>query len=349
MIRQSLTAYGRALVKTMTLPSVPSGTEVLLRIHGCGVCHSDLHLQDGYLDLGDGKRLDIRSGRTLPFTLGHEISGFIEAAGPEADELRSSALYAVYPWIGCGSCAHCAAGAEHLCDRPRHLGITVDGGYASHVLVPHSRYLIDASGIEAGIAGSYMCSGLTSYSAIRKATRFLRPGGTLMILGLGGVGLMALEIAKAMTDATIVAADLAPEKREAALARGATACFDPAGEDARRAVLTSIGAADACIDFVGSGPSLTFAERIVGKGGGVIVVGLMGGRFSLPVPMFPLRELAICGSYGGTLAEARELVALVRQGRTGPIPYDERPLAAVNAALADLREGRIVGRMVLRP
>src|SRR4029453_17950582 len=97
-----------------------------------------------------------------------------------------------------------------------HLGITVDGGYASHVLVPHPRYLIDATGIAPAIAGSYMCSGLTSYSAIRKAQRYIRPGGTLMIVGLGGVGLMGLEIAKAITEATIVAADLAVEKCEAA-------------------------------------------------------------------------------------------------------------------------------------
>jgi D-arabinose 1-dehydrogenase-like Zn-dependent alcohol dehydrogenase len=349
MIRQSLTAYGRPLVKTTAPAPSLSGSEVLLRIHGCGVCHSDVHLQDGHFDLGEGKQLDIRSGRALPFTLGHEISGSIEDAGPEAGTLDRAALYAAYPWIGCGACSRCASGAEHLCDRPRHLGITVDGGYASHVVVPHPRYLIDVTGIEAGIAGSYMCSGLTAYSAIRKAMRFLRPGGTLMIVGLGGLGLMGLEIAKAVTDATIIAADLAPEKREAAIVRGAAACFDPLGDGARKAVLSSVGAADAAIDFVGSELSLTFGQSIVGKGGAVIVVGLMGGRFNLPVPMFPLRELGILGSYVGTLAEARELIGLARQGRIKPIPYALRPLAEANAALDDLRAGRIVGRTVLRP
>ena len=170
-----------------------------------------------------------------------------------------------------------------------------------------------------------------------------------MILGLGGLGLMGLEIAKATTDATIIAADLAPDKRDMALERGAAACFDPLGDGARKAVLSSVGAADACIDFVGSELSLTFAQSIAGKGGAVIVVGLMGGRFSLPVPMFPLRELAILGSYVGTLAEARELVTLVKDGRIRPIPYHERPLAEANAALGELRDGRVVGRLVLRP
>src|SRR5438105_8596344 len=209
MIRQSLTAYGRPLVKTTAPLPKPAGSEVLIKTRGCGVCHSDVHLQDGYFDLGEGKQLDIREGRSLPFTLGHEISGTIEDAGPDAGAVDRAALYAVYPWIGCAACARCASGAEHLCDEPRHLGITVDGGYASHVLVPNARYLIDVTGIEAGIAGSYMCSGLTSYSAIHKAMRFLHAGGTLLIVGLGGLGLMGLEIAKATTDATIIAAELA--------------------------------------------------------------------------------------------------------------------------------------------
>jgi alcohol dehydrogenase, propanol-preferring len=349
MIRQSLIAYGKPLAKTAVSTPEPQASEVLVKIRGCGVCHSDVHLQDGHFDLGEGKRLDITTGRALPFTLGHEISGTIEAMGPDTGDIDRSAFYAVYPWIGCGVCARCAAGAEHLCDQPKHVGITVDGGYASHVTVPHPRYLIDAGGMEAAIAGSYMCSGLTAFSAIRKALRFLKPGGMLMIVGLGGLGFMGLEIAKAVTDATIIAADIVPEKREAALARGAAACFDPLTEGARKAVLSSVGAADAAIDFAGSELSLTFAQGIVGKGGAVVVVGLMGGRFNLPVPMFPLRELAIMGSYVGTLSEARELVALVKQGRIRPIPYAERPLAEANAALADLRAGGVVGRLVLRP
>ena len=120
MIRQSLTAYGRALTKTTAPLPKPTGSQVLLRVHGCGVCHSDVHLQDGHFDLGEGKQLDIRAGRSLPFTLGHEISGRIEDAGPDASALDRAALYSVYPWIGCGACSRCAAGAEHLCDRPEH-------------------------------------------------------------------------------------------------------------------------------------------------------------------------------------------------------------------------------------
>jgi D-arabinose 1-dehydrogenase-like Zn-dependent alcohol dehydrogenase len=349
MIRQSLLAYGAPLTETAAPLPDPKGSEVLLKVSSCGVCHSDIHLQDGYFDLGDSKRLDIAPGRKLPFTLGHEISGHVESAGPEAGEFRRGRFYVVYPWCGCGKCRRCGGGDEHLCDTPRQLGINVDGGYASHVLVPHPRYLIDAEDVDARLAGSYMCSGLTAYSAIRKAERYLEGAGSLMIVGLGGVGMMGLEIARALTDGRKYAADVVAGKRDAALSRGAEAAFDPAAPDARKAVLKETGPVNAAIDFVGSEASLSFAQGIVGKGGAVIIVGLMGGKFTLPVPMFPLRELTLSGSYVGSLAEARELMALVRAGRIRPIPVDERPLSKANVALADLRAGNVTGRVVLRP
>ena len=107
------------------------------------MCHSDLHLQDGYFELGGDKRLDITKDRPLPFTLGHEIAGVIEAAGEAADGAVIGRRVAVYPWIGCGTCAACRAGDENLCSAHHHLGIAADGGYATHVLVPHPRYLLD--------------------------------------------------------------------------------------------------------------------------------------------------------------------------------------------------------------
>lgn len=349
MIRQSLLAYGEPLAATEAPLPEPRGSEVLLRVASCGVCHSDLHLQDGFFDLGEGKRLDIRPGRKLPFTLGHEIAGHIEKAGPDAKNIDGNAFYAVYPWCGCDDCERCRNGQEHLCDAPRQLGISIDGGYASHVLVPHPRYLIDAQGIDTRLAGSYMCSGLTAYSAFRKAEAYLPDGGSLMIVGLGGVGMMGLEIARALTPARKFAADVVAAKRDAALALGAEAVFDPTVADMRKTVIKQAGPMDAAIDFVGSEQSLNFAQSVVGKGGAVIIVGLMGGKFSLPVPMFPLRELTLTGSYVGRLAEARELMELVRAGRIRPIPASERPLGDANAALADLRAGSVTGRVILRP
>ena len=170
--------------------------EVLVRIARCGVCHSDLHMQDGYFTLGDGKQLDVRAGRTLPFTLGHEIAGTVESAGPEADAKVGDKV-AVYPWIGCGQCPACKFGDENICASPRHLGITVDGGYATHVLVPHPRYLIDYAPLSASYAGALMCSGLTAYAALKRlADRAGR--APLLLVGLGGVGLMGLALTRAM-------------------------------------------------------------------------------------------------------------------------------------------------------
>src|SRR5579884_2529782 len=150
--RQSLVAYGQPLCETVVDVPPPHGSEVLVRVERCGVCHSDLHLQDGYFELGGDKRLDITKDRPLPFTLGHEIAGVIEAAGPEARDAVVGARVAVYPWIGCGTCAACRAGDENLCSSHRHLGVAADGGYASHVLVPHPRYLLDYAPLAASFA-----------------------------------------------------------------------------------------------------------------------------------------------------------------------------------------------------
>ena len=348
MIRQSLVAYGAPLQETQAALPAPQGTEVLLRVRHCGLCHSDLHLQDGHFDLGGGRTLDISAGRDLPFTLGHEITGRIEQAGPDAHGLDLGKLYAVYAWIGCGGCRKCAEGQEHLCDKPRQIGINCDGGFASHVLVPHPRYLIDATGIDPLMAGSAMCSGLTAYGAIAKAMPYLR-GQPLVISGLGGVGMMALQIARAVAEAPVLGLDIAAEKRRAALDLGATAVFDPGDPDTRRTIFRMHGPAGAAIDLVGSDQSLNLAHSLIGKAGAVVVVGLMGGSFALPVPMFPLRELAILGSYVGSLQQARELMDLMRQGRIAPIPIAPRPLAEANAALDELRAGKIVGRAALTP
>ena len=345
MHRQSLTAYGAPLCETVIEAPRPQGSEVLVRIARCGVCHSDLHMQDGYFLLGDGKKLDVRQGRTLPFTLGHEIAGTIESAGPDA-KVEAGSKVAVYPWIGCGQCAACKVGDENICVAARHLGITVDGGFATHVLIPHPRYLIDYAPLSASYGGALMCSGLTAYAALKHlADRAAR--GPLLLVGLGGVGLMGLALACAMYDAAPYVADIDPKKREAALAAGAKEAFDPADAGARKALLKASSGIYAVCDFVGSDKSLNFATSVLAKGGKVVVTGLLGGAYTTAVAMFPLKAMSIEGTTTGTLAEARELIDLVRAKNILPPPIAERPLSGAQAALEDLRSGKIVGRMVL--
>jgi len=347
--RQSLVAYGAPLVETIVDCPQPKGAEVLVRIERCGVCHSDLHMQDGYFKLAGDRRLDITTGRALPFTLGHEIAGVIERTGPEVTADAGAApgrRVAVYPWIGCGACPACRHGEENLCTAPRHLGIAADGGYASHVLVPHPRYLLDYAPLSPALAGALMCSGLTAYAALRRlranATR-----GPLLLVGLGGVGLIGLGLARILFGTPPLVADIDAGKREAALKAGAAAAFDPADSGARKAVMAATGGVHGVCDFVGSESSLAFATGVLAKGGKVVVTGLIGGNYATPAAMFVLRAMTIEGVLTGTLAEAGELMALARAGQAPSVPIAERPFREAQAALDDLRAGRVVGRVVL--
>jgi len=347
MRRQSLVAYGQPLCETVVDCPEPRGSEVLVRIERCGVCHSDLHLQDGYFSLGGDKKLDVSAGRTLPFTLGHEIAGVIESAGEDAADAKRGQRVAVYPWIGCGKCAACLGGEENLCGNHRHLGIAVDGGFATHVLVPHPRYLLDYAPLSPAFAGMLMCSGLTAYAALKRHTQ--RPErGPLLLVGLGGVGMMGLAIARAMFNAPPIVADIDAAKRDAALAAGAAQAYDPSDPQARKAVMAATGGGVlAACDFVGSDKSLQFATGLLARGGKVVVTGLLGGTFSIAAAMFGIKAITIEGTLTGTLAEARELLDLARSKNIAPIPTRERPLAEAEAALDDLRAGRVVGRSAL--
>jgi len=345
--RQSLVDYAAPLSETTSKRPQPRGTEVLVRITHCGVCHSDLHLQDGYFRLADEKKLDVRSGRTLPFTLGHEIAGTVEAIGEAAQGVNIGKAVAVYPWIGCGRCKACLRGEENICSAPRHLGVNMDGGFASHVLVPHPRYLLDASGVAQEGAAILMCSGLTAYAALKRLEReaALSP---LLLVGMGGVGMMGLALTMAMFKQRPFVADIDPVKREAALAAGAAAAFDPAEDGARRALVAQSGGGvyGAC-DFAGSTQSLAFATGALAKGGKVVVTGLLGGTLSMPSAMLALKAIAIEGTQTGTLAEAREVLELSRQPDFTFPPITQRPMNEAQAALDALRAGRVVGRIVL--
>jgi alcohol dehydrogenase len=346
MHRQSLVAYGQPLCETVVDSPAPGGSEVLVRIERCGVCHSDLHLQDGYFSLGGDKKLDVSAGRALPFTLGHEIAGVIEAVGPESGDATVGRRVAVYPWIGCGVCPACVGGEENLCSNHRHLGISVDGGYATHVLVPHSRYLLDYAPLSADFAGPLMCSGLTAYAALKRHTG--RPErGPLLLLGLGGVGMMGLAIARALFSTPPIVADIDAGKRQTAIAAGAAQAYDPSDPQARKTIMSATGGLMAVCDFVGSDKSLQFATGLLARGGKVVVTGLLGGNFSVAAAMFGIKAMTIEGTLTGTLAEARELLDLVRAKKIAPIPTRGRPLQEAQAALDDLRAGRVVGRTVL--
>lgn len=326
----------------------PEGTEVLLKVTAAGVCHSDVHIWEGYFDLGGGKRFHMADrGMKLPHTLGHEIAGEVVAVGSKARGVRKGQKRLVYPWIGCGTCAVCKRGEENLCLAPRYLGIQRPGGYSDHVMVPHPRYLLDIGKMKPSEAAPYACSGLTTYSALRKLGAKLK-AQPVVIIGAGGLGLMCLGLHKAMKGKAAIVIDIDPAKRAAALKMGAAAAVDGAAADAvaqiRQAAGGPVGAA---IDLVGSPATAQLGLDCLTKGGQLIIVGLFGGQITLPLPTIPQRALTIQGSYVGNLGELKKLMALVRQRKIPSIPICERPFDYAATALEELRGGKVVGRTVL--
>lgn len=344
MIAYQTEAPGAPLVCVELNTPVPRGTEVLLRMVACGVCHSDIHLHDGVFALGNDKVLNVgRPG----LVLGHEIFGEVVATGPDAKDVAVGDRRVVYPWIGCGECPACQRGDEHLCTPGRGLGTVKPGGFADHVLVPHARYLFDKGGVPDALASTYGCSGLTAYSALGKVGP-LTDQDAVVLIGAGGVGMMALQIALAQGIDPIVL-DISDEKLAAAKALGARAVFNSSDKASVKAIKSLTGGgAYAVIDFVGAEASVHIGMACLRKGGRIIIVGLYGGALNMPLPFIPMNARIIQGSYVGSLQEMGELMALVRDGKIAPISIEERPLSQATQALADLKAGRVNGRIVLR-
>ena len=344
-----LVAFGDGLrAQTQYVPE-PTGTEVLVRVLAAGVCHSDLHLVDGFYDLGGGRQLSFADRIAVPITPGHEIAGQVAALGPDATGVAIGLSCLVCSWIGCGACDACHAGDEQLCADARTLGFKRDGGYADYVVVPHPRYLIDIGDMDPAGAAPLVCAGLTAFSAIRKlgASPHRTP---IVVIGAGGLGLIALRILAMLGGRGAVVVEPDASRREAARAAGALGCFDPADPaimDRIRAIVP--GPILDVIDFAGTGETVALGIELLDRAGRLIVVGLIGGAASVPVPLLPLKALTIQGSYVGSPAELRELVALVRDRGMPPLPIDRRPLAEAQTALQDLRRGSVTGRIVLEP
>ena len=294
----------------------PTGSEVLLKVLAAGVCHSDLHLSDGYFDLGGGKKLSVVDrGMKLPVTLGHENVGEVVAVGPWAKGVKVGDRRLVDPWMGCGECGVCKRGDEQLCLKPRSLGVFQPGGYSDFLMVPHPRYLFDIGDIPPEKAAPLACSGVTTYGALKKVGPTLTTEPTV-IIGAGGLGLMCVALHKAMGGHSAIVVDIdsaqAGSRAEGRRQRG----------DRRRRVRR--GRADRRRDqrrrLGGDRSGRLFRTARLGidsliKGGKLIIVGLYGGDITVSLPPFPMRAITVQGSYTGSLNEIGELIELVEKHR----------------------------------
>jgi alcohol dehydrogenase, propanol-preferring len=349
MLSYDVVEWGGPLERRNRATPMPKGTEVLVRLKYCGVCHSDVHIRDGYFDLGGGKRLHMSErGMQPPVTLGHEPFGTIIAAGSDANDAPIGADRLIFPWIGCGACVRCEEGLDNFCMAPNMIGIQRPGGYADHLLVPHPRYLIDASGVDPVWAATLSCSGLSTFSAVSKL-QSIPADEWVAVIGAGGLGLSAIGMLRALGHEQIVSIDIDATKLSAAEAAGAAAVLNSREIDAEQWLkqLTG-GALYGAVDFVGSSETANLALSSLRKGGKLILVGLFGGEIALSIAGTILRAITVQGSHLGSVQELKAVVALAREEKIKPIPIQTRPLAEVSRTLDELKSGRVVGRVVAR-
>jgi len=344
MISYQIIEHGKPLQKVVFDTPKPQGTEVLVRITRAGVCHSDLHIWEGYFDLGGGKRFYVKErGCVPPFTLGHEPFGVVEALGPKARGVRVGQKKIVFPWIGCGKCAVCKAGQDNYCvSGSRIIGVNRAGAYSTHVIVPHPKYLLDSAGVDDAFASTLACSGVTAYSASSKLPALARED-RVAVIGCGGVGLAGVAVLRARGIKNIVACDIDDAKLATAAKLGAKFTLNTRTPDAAQKLQGIAGA----IDFVGMPATAALGISALRKGGRYVLVGLHGGELTHSLPPIAQRAIGIVGSYVGNLAELKAVVALARKGKLKPLPVETRPAERVNNALDDLKAGRVAGRVVL--
>jgi len=277
--------------------------------------------------------------------------------------------YVLYPWLGCGMCIPCrdrnsdeifCQGNEETPPLPtRTFGTSAmqNGGFASHVLVPDEKWLVDPGNCPLPLAATYTCSGLTTYSAVKKCTVSLNgkaqlaPGQWIMIIGAGGLGSHAINWAKVLTDANVLVCENDPAKHANAREMGADLVLDLSKETpegaAKKIKEATNGGPQAVIDLVGMAPTSRMGRMALRKGGTQVQVGLYGGELNLQVNAFATEHKHLLGNFVGTFEEFLDMMEYVRAGKKKDIPYETRPIEQVNEAIEDLRKGKIIGRCVL--
>jgi alcohol dehydrogenase/propanol-preferring alcohol dehydrogenase len=279
--------------------------------------------------------------------MGHEIFGEVVSVGEEVSNINVGEKYVAYPWIGCGDCELCNTDKTHYCMNNSNLGINVSGGYGDHVIVPGEQYLFDAGDTPDSLAGSYACRGLTAFSALRKAEPFPHDN-SLVIVSAGGLGLLALKIAKAAYGINPIVLDIDDEKLKVAKNLGASCVINTSKENAAEKIMEATGGgAKSIVDFVGAEASVNLGYQCLTKGGTQVVVGLFGGQMNIALPLMTLTEKKLMGSYVGSLGEMKDLMKLVSAGKIEPVEVESRDVSEANRTLEEMKSGKLLGLVSL--
>jgi NAD+-dependent secondary alcohol dehydrogenase Adh1 len=320
-------------------PDLASHNDVLVRVGGSGVCRTDLHVIDGwFID-----HMPVEA----PFTLGHETAGWIEAIGRDVTKVKVGDPVIVHPQRSCGICAGCRSGEDMYCTDSSFPGLNADGGYAEYLRTTQRALVPLAEGTDPALVAPYADAGITAYRAVRKAAAILQPGHTVVVLGVGGLGHIAIQLLRAMTPARVIGVDPAERGRALAMESGADEVLDL--DDAVVGVTEATGGlgADVIIDFVGEKGTPELAVQLVKQGGTYLIVGY-GGDLKVPTIDLILKEVTITGNLVGNYTDLSELMALEAASKV-KLQVVTYSLDDALKALDDLDNGRIKGRAVLTP
>jgi NAD+-dependent secondary alcohol dehydrogenase Adh1 len=319
----------------LPVPEISRPTDVLVRVGGAGVCATDLHAIDGLMEA---------AGVTLPLVLGHENAGWVEEVADGVTTVSPGDAVLVYPPYSCGLCVACRRGDDLHCIRHQFTGLTVDGGFADYVLVAERSLL---AGVEPVDVAPHADAGLTAYHAVRRLAHLAVPGSTAAVIGIGGVGHLALQLVRELGSSTVIAVDSDERRRRLADELGADEVVDGAGAVDAVRDLTGGRGADLVFDFVGTQETHDAAAAMLARGGTFSVIGY-GGTVAVPSIALVANEQSVVGNLVGTWVDLWELLQLHATGRL-VLRTEVHRLDSVNDVLEKLRAGEVDVRAVLVP
>ncbi len=329
-----VTELGKPLdILEMPVPKIGHG-QVLVRVRASGVCHTDLHAAEG----------DWPVKPTAPFIPGHEGVGEVAQVGAGVTHLKEGDRVGV-PWLhtACGRCEHCSGGWETLCESQQMTGYTVNGGYADYVAADADYVGLIPDGLDFGSASPVLCAGVTVYKGLKETE--VRPGQWVAISGIGGLGHMAVQYAKAM-GMHVVAVDIADDKLKLAKSLGADEVINATMVDPVKEVTTQIGGVHGALVTAVSTKAFEQATGMLRRHGTMSLVGLPPGTFPLPIFEIVLKRITIRGSIVGTRLDLAESLAFAAQGSV-KTTFTWDKLENINEVFARMKNGRIDGRVVL--